>query len=535
MKTSRIILIAVILAFASCINNSPFCNRDEKFRGFMIDAARCVEKMDYYYRLIDFCDEWGFNSIIFRLTDDEGSAYKFTSHPELLTHEGAFTASELKKMVQYAAGKGIEIIPEIESFGHTKYITSVPRYKFLFDTPDSSWSNAICPVSDTTLKLMKDMYTEVSDIFPSCYFHIGCDEIVWGVTPMSKKAIETKTKSQIWAGYVNTLNGYVKSLGKKAIMWGDVPFYEDKDIADMLDKDIVIIDWNYWTIDPVKIDSMAHAILGRGFQLIGSPAVNWFMWGPRVGEYQFKNLNAYAKVYKGISDKNNLGIIVTHWAPFRYIQNCQWDTYAAAAEILKDDGSYQYMDAIKIFTEKYYGMTCDSVLAKAYQSLYENTPKHIFCGCRAAETEIKYIPFMPWQKAEQIVSIINNKEQLKNPFPQLKNTFMQYRDSVKKNADDYSEFMLTLDYLDYTYSREIGLWEFAKSDKTDLASVKNYITKVAEEDQLLVAKMDSVWHKGRTGSMDKGHVWGFYWAANYSKELAQNPQKLADILKKVRK
>jgi hypothetical protein len=42
------------------------------FRGFMIDAPRGVETIEYYFRLIDFCQEEGFNSIIFRLTDDQG-------------------------------------------------------------------------------------------------------------------------------------------------------------------------------------------------------------------------------------------------------------------------------------------------------------------------------------------------------------------------------------------------------------------------------------------------------------------------------
>ena len=54
-------------------------------KGFMIDAPRLMESINYYRRLIDFCSEWKFNTIVFRLTDDEGCALRFESHPELLS------------------------------------------------------------------------------------------------------------------------------------------------------------------------------------------------------------------------------------------------------------------------------------------------------------------------------------------------------------------------------------------------------------------------------------------------------------------
>ncbi len=72
----------------------------------MIDAPRATESLDYYFRLIDFCRKEQINTIIFRLTDDQGSAYLFTSHPELNMREGAFTAAELKKLIDYAQNAG---------------------------------------------------------------------------------------------------------------------------------------------------------------------------------------------------------------------------------------------------------------------------------------------------------------------------------------------------------------------------------------------------------------------------------------------
>ena len=52
-----------------------------QIKGWMIDAARLPEPLPYYRKVIDFCAGWGFNVILFRLADDQGSALCFASHP----------------------------------------------------------------------------------------------------------------------------------------------------------------------------------------------------------------------------------------------------------------------------------------------------------------------------------------------------------------------------------------------------------------------------------------------------------------------
>ena len=223
MKGKQVLLSAIVLLL--CFSSKIFASEWSPYtmRGFMIDAPRGVETMDYYFRLIDFLHKKDFNTIIFRLTDDEGSAYLFTSHPDLKMCEGAFTPEEFKKIVHYAADKGIEIIPEIESFGHSRYITEIEKYRSLNDGPPGEDFNAISPVSDDAYNLMKDLYTEVASIFPGRYFHIGCDEVNWGAGELSKKALASASKSAIWASYVNKLNRFLKTIGKTTIIWGDVP------------------------------------------------------------------------------------------------------------------------------------------------------------------------------------------------------------------------------------------------------------------------------------------------------------------------
>jgi hypothetical protein len=529
METACKLAIAIGLVLAAGCHTRPTDHiKGEKIRGFMIDAPRATESMDYYFRLVDFCHEKQLNTIIFRLTDDQGSAYLFKSHPELNMREGAFTAAELTELINYAAKQGIQMIPEIESFGHSLYITHSKRYRFLNDSAAGNDFNALIPVSDTTLRLMKDLYTEIAAIFPSPYFHIGCDEVNWGGSELSQNALKTRSKKQIWAEYVNTLNGYVRSLGKKTIIWGDVPIYVEKDVLDLLDKDIVIMDWNYSETSKVKIDSIARAALQRGFSVIGCPGVSWCRWGTRVGGQQFENINAYADVYCNMDDPDNLGIVLSNWVPKRYLQNSQWDTYTIAAEILKNKGHYQYMDAIPAFVKDHFGAAFDANWEKIFKTVYENTPTFL-CGDQDS------LEFLPWSSESQIREIAGRTKLYPNPFGDMFRLLSEYSDSVKINRDDFNDFKMTVGFMDYCFERQNKLWQFAHSAGIDLKSAKSFLNNTAKMDMVQLVNMSSAWHNGRrckSDLADENFLWSFGRASDYSDHLADNPAELLKILGK---
>ena len=99
-----------------------------KMRGLMVDAGRVPETVAYYKRVIEFCADWELNTLQFRLADDQGSAMRFSSVLDLVTHRNAFTPEQLKDLAEYGQSHGVDLIPELESFGHTGYITRSPAY-----------------------------------------------------------------------------------------------------------------------------------------------------------------------------------------------------------------------------------------------------------------------------------------------------------------------------------------------------------------------------------------------------------------------
>ena len=89
MLRRRWILVLALLALPLPARAAPPAKLP--LRGFVVDAARLPETMDYYRRLVRFCADWGMNVLLFRVADDQGTAVRFSSHPELIYHKNAFT------------------------------------------------------------------------------------------------------------------------------------------------------------------------------------------------------------------------------------------------------------------------------------------------------------------------------------------------------------------------------------------------------------------------------------------------------------
>jgi len=527
-------LLSGIIFLGSCTANKAETNKTtERFKGFMIDAPRGVETMDYYFRLIDFLSKEGINTIIFRLTDDQGSAYLFKSHPELKMSEGALNAEELKQLIKHAGEKGILMIPEVESFGHAKYITDIDRYEFLKDAPDGALFSAICPVSDSTLALFKDLYSEVAPLFPGKYFHIGCDEVNWGHGETSKEALKSKSRTEIWAEYVNKLNEYVKDLGKETMIWGDVPIKHDKDVLDKLNKEIIIVDWNYTETNKDTIIKTANHIFDKGFRLVESPAVNRCEWELRVGMSQLENIRAYADVFNHWDVPGNLGIILTNWKPERYLQSSQWDTYYVAAHLISDDTTRNYLDLISDFLKQHFEVDYNSDWETIFKILYNDIPRTV--ECRSVDS----LMFIPWNNAKHIKEIINTRKTKVNNFHKAAELLALYRDHVKKNREDLDALLLTTEFIDYNFERHNKLIDFIRSGHFSPSSVKNFFGDISKSDKIMLSGMTSAWKTGRKAKdpgkiYDKKYLWAFSKAAAYSEYLSNNPDEFIEIISKNR-
>lgn len=509
-------------------------------RGLMVDAARLTESPDHYRRVIEFCAEWELNTLQFRITDDQGCALRLESVPDLITHPEALTADQVRKLVELAASHHIDVIPEVESFGHTGYITRSPKYAHLLDA-DSHGSKeftGVIPVLPETGELFDKLYREVAAIFPSTYLHAGCDEVNWGGSDASRKALQTKTRAQIWAEYLNSLHRSAESLGKQLIVWGDHVLHKEPEVLSQLDKKIVIMDWNYWDTRAIGFHDALLAIEKSGHRGIGAPALISYRWGPRPGSEQLRNIDAFAEAYVGSENSASLGVVLTNWVPTRWVQDSLWDGFAYGAVAFKDGPEKARLTAFQRFVERHYGAEWNETWDEAFELIYDAAPGH-------GETSISPMGLrlaVPWSSDTQLSAALKNRSHRIDPFIRLKSMLIELEPTVLKNRADFQAFALSVECLELLYWREQAVVDYAAETPRDRETTKVLIQAIADRDRELAGKLSAHWDVGRApeSAAKRELVYDlqpkdqllYQWnaAVAYSSSLVQHPERFHQLL-----
>jgi hypothetical protein len=508
-----------------------------KLRGLMVDAARVPESFDYYRRVIDFCAEWELNALHFRVADDQGSALRFTSVPGLVTHKNALTPAEMNDLAKYAKNHGIDLIPELESFGHTGFITRSAQYAHLLDSDPrgNSEFTGIIPVHPETLLLFEKLYGEIAQIFPSAYLHGGCDEVNWGGSALSRKALESKTRAQIWAEYLNSLENVAKSCGKQFVVWGDFVLHKEPEILARLNKTIIVMDWNYWDTDPRKIRDAALKIKANGSRAVGAPALINYRWGPRAGSEQLRNIDAFADSYFEAGDSASLGVILTNWVPSRYIQNSTWDGFAYAAIAFKEGSAAARSSAFRLFVSRHHGAEWNATWSETFELIYAAAPR---AGREEKNTPMSERLRVPWSSDEEFAAAQRNGPPGENPYTRLRSLLKQLEPSVRKNVADLRAFSLCVECLEAMVWRD----KVILAKPQDIEAATALIRKIADRDRQLTDALTRDWDSGRPhdsaakseplfGLQPKDQLL-FSWrrASAYSASLALHPEHFYQLL-----
>lgn len=328
-----------------------------KFNGLMIDCCRVLERREYYYRLIDFMSDWNMTHLQLHFSDNHGCAIDIPGFSHLAMPH-AFSASDIKELCAYAAKKNIDIIPELETFGHTQYLTDHPKYSHLFagyqKEAGGQKGGGVNPLMPESAQTMHRIIDELIKMFPSDYFHIGCDEV-----NMSDFLKENNLEEEdAWADYVNELIDYVKKCGKTPIIWADQLKKKPKTV-EKLRKDVVVMEWDY---ESDCSDSAIAALVDVGFEnIIASPSVIFCRYRFFPTETAFANTD---RMTHYAVERKLSGVMNTAWCPYRYISNSLYYAIAYSAYLVENDGKIDIREFRGKFSNYMFGVDCDYPLEK---------------------------------------------------------------------------------------------------------------------------------------------------------------------------
>ena len=245
------------------------------YRGMHLDVARHFFSVDEVKRYIDVMAIHKLNTLHWHLTDDQGWRIEIKRYPELTavgsirkatvvrkewgTYDGTpyggfYTQDEIRDVVKYAADRGVTVIPEIDLPGHM--LAALTAYPELGCTggPYEVWGrwgvadDVLCPGREKTFEFLEGVLTEVMELFPSEYIHIGGDECPkgrWEKCPRCQAKIRQlglkddgeHTAEHYLQSYVTDRIGkFLAQHGRRIIGWDEI-------LEGRAPSDAVVMSW----------------------------------------------------------------------------------------------------------------------------------------------------------------------------------------------------------------------------------------------------------------------------------------------------
>jgi len=189
------------------------------FRGIHFRRRIADEKaLEEQKRLIDFMARHKMNYAVLQ-TD----FLQFEGLPEMYYEPQAQCPEKIKKLVDYARERYIEIIPLVPSYGHAEWAFRSGYYEDLAEDPDNPYAFRVN--YDPTYEVLFTIYDEVMEIFDSSWFHIGFDEVdlpAFGRYPYREETKEY-TMEELIDIHLSKIAQYLGKQGvEKILLWGDM-------------------------------------------------------------------------------------------------------------------------------------------------------------------------------------------------------------------------------------------------------------------------------------------------------------------------
>ena len=230
------------------------------YRGIMQDVGYHIYPVEFIMKQIDWLAQYKLNVFHWHLTEDHGWRIEIKKYPNLTkigafrdqtvlsnynseysgldgkSYGGYYTQDEIRKIVKYAEERYVTIIPEIELPGHS--LAALASYPNLAcgDNPGpfkvaqywGIYEDVYCAGKEETFQFLEDVLTEVMDLFPSKYIHIGGDECPkkrWKECKYCQQRIKEnglKDEHELQSYFVKRIEKFLNSKGRRIIGWDEI-------------------------------------------------------------------------------------------------------------------------------------------------------------------------------------------------------------------------------------------------------------------------------------------------------------------------
>ncbi len=232
------------------INDSPRF----RYRGMHFDVSRHFRSVEFLKKQIDAMASFKMNRMHLHLTDGAGWRLQIDAYPRLTefaawrpqqiwkdwwtadrhyaeegsagAYGGYYTKDDIREIIEYAHQRHIEVIPEIEMPGHSEEVLAA--YPELGCSGLPYKQADFCPGKEKTFEFLETVLSEVIELFPSEYIHIGGDEAgkgLWKTCPDCQKRMREENLGdvdELQSYMIHRISEFVSSKGRKIIGWDEI-------------------------------------------------------------------------------------------------------------------------------------------------------------------------------------------------------------------------------------------------------------------------------------------------------------------------
>ena len=354
---------------------------DFEQRGYMLDVSRCkVPKMETLYKIVDIMAMLKLNQ--FQLYMEH--TFEFSEHQTVWKDSSPITAEEILLLDSYCSEKNIQLVPNLNSFGHFERWLKFPEYKHLAECPDGydippnhhSESGSVLSPSQKSLQFLDKLYKEFLPNFSSPMLNVGCDE-TWELgRGKSKKICDKQGVTKVYLNFLKKIHKLVCKHNRKMMFWGDIILHQP-DLIKEIPEDVIALEWGYDEGHP--FDEHGKLFKKAGIPFYVCPGTSG--WCSLVGRTPNCLANLYESALYG-KKHGAIGYLITDWGdgghhqylPISYPGLCAGAAYSWNLEANKGSDIAESMN--KLIFEDSSGATGKLIIemGDVYKLVSKNIP-----------------------------------------------------------------------------------------------------------------------------------------------------------------